>query len=126
MIGAGRMTHGKSEGELSGFTITGMQLRKDDVRDNNVQILATFDYEDGTYEFRGCALMRMGSSGSIRVSLPRLWRTRDVVSHLTITDRDKLFDLGELAKRKYMDMGGDPEIILNPEPFPCSRARAAR
>lgn len=93
------------------ITITGMELRRDDRVENGVRVLATFDYEDGTYVFKGCALIRMASSGSVRVSLPMIHRSRDTIRDLRFTNRCRMLDLQDTAERMFLQMGGDAALI---------------
>ncbi|OBX20620.1 hypothetical protein A9995_02665 [Erythrobacter sp. QSSC1-22B] len=95
------------------LTITDMRLLLD-VGTSNTQVLAYFDCEDGSYVFEGCTLLRFASTHTVRANLPTVHHYTDRQCAIRFADRGIRDDLTELAKKSFMDLGGDPDLVLHP------------
>lgn len=93
--------------------ITSMTLLNKPANSSGITELAYFDFEDGTYSFRGCALLRFDGGHGAKVSLPQVYKVPDVVRLIRFVDMDLMQRVREMAERKFMDMGGDPGLILD-------------
>lgn len=86
--------------------IIGLSLRinpRPDVNGNTM--LAEFDFADDVFTIHDCRLVRT-AEGKLHAYLPRR-KVRFVNMH-------DMFDLLEHVKRAFMDMGGDPDLVLHP------------
>ena len=98
---------------MTDFTITKMTVAKE-VQENGVVVLARFEYDDGLYAMPDCALI-LFSSGTISVSLPSIFiREGFQRVSLRISSREAHQRLIRAAKKKFVEVGGNPELLETP------------
>lgn len=98
---------------MTKFTITKMTIAKE-VQPNGVTTLARFDYDDGLYLMPDCALIQF-ENGNISAALPSIFiREGFQRVSLRMSNRDAHQRLICAAKRKFVEVGGNPAWMQQP------------